>query len=205
MRSSVLARRAKNVNGRGGFTLIEIIIVVVIIGMLVGLFYPSIFSNKNKAVISATVGNDVKLLSGAITEWRNTSSDSDGTYKNITTAEIAAYLPSSMTYDSGNDVIKSSGLDGGITYQIISDKINNEGDSFKIFADFTQAKQNNNFDDRATRYAEKTFISKWIKISTANQTTGDENATALGKANDVFTTDGGNDKDGKVGVRNAAL
>jgi len=201
MSISSTSSKSINKNFKKGFTLIEIIIVVVIIGILVSLFYPSIMSNKDKAIINSTVGNDVKLLSGAITEWKTTSPDSNGSYSSLTTDKIVPYLPSSMTYDGTS--IHSSGLNGGIAYQIESDKINTNGDSFKVYSDFTAAITNNNYDDRIKTYAETVAMDKWKKLSTdktAGDTTVVGDATAIGSANDVFTT-GGTTKDGKSGTR----
>lgn len=186
-----------------GFTLIEIIIVVVIIGILVGLFYPSIMSNKNKAVISSTVGNDVKLISGAIAEWKNTSPNSNGSYSAITTSEISTFLPSTMEYDSTNDLIKSSGLSGGVSYKVLSDKISTSGDSFKVYMDFTTAVNNNNYDDRTKTYAEKVAMDKWKKLSTdktSGDTTEQDAADGLGDPDAAFST-GGTAIDGKAGTR----
>ena len=191
--------RSVRKNFKKGFTLIEIIIVVVIIGILVSLFYPSIMSNKDKAIINSTVGNDVKLLSGAITEWKTTSPDSNGTYSSLTTAEIAPYLPSGMTYSGG--AIHSSGLDGGIAYQILSSKINNNGDSFKVYMDFTKAINNNNYSSRIKTYAETVAMDKWKNLSTdKTDTTTVSDAKALGDANAGFTT-GGTTTDGKCGTK----
>ena len=193
--------RSVRKNFKKGFTLIEIIIVVVIIGILVSLFYPSIMSNKDKAIINSTVGNDVKLLSGAITEWKTTSPDSNGTYSAITTKKVATYLPSGMNYDTATDTIQSSGLNGGIAYQIISDKINTNGDSFKVYADFTAAITNNNYDDRIKTYAETVAMDKWKKLSTdKTDTTTVGNADGLDAANADFST-GGTTTDGKSGTR----
>ena len=194
----------REVGKRKGFTLVELIFVIIIIAVLVSLFYPTIIANKDKATISATVGNDAKLISAAITQWKGSSSNSDGSYANINTADIAIYLPNTMKYVSSGNYIESSGLNGGIHYQVLSDKINSNGDSFKVFEDFSSAIAQKHYNDRLIKYAEKVGMDAFHNLSTNKATAGaapEENtATALGSANADFTT-GGTDTDGLDGVR----
>jgi len=191
---------------RGGFTLVELIFVIVIIAILVSLFYPVIMSNKEKANINAVVGNDAKLISGAITQWKSQSSQSKGNYNGISDAAIAIYLPNTMSYSGG--YIHSSGLNGGIAYQVASDKITNDGDSIKIYVDFTKAINDSKFNPRIIQYAEKAAMDAFYNIATnkseSSKPTEDAAAKGLGNANSGFT-DGGSTTDGKAGTRKIAF
>lgn len=186
-------------NLRNGFTMLEIIFVVIAIGILVGLFFPNIITSKNKTEISSTIANDAKLIVQAVTEWKGTSSDSDGSYSNLDTEDLVPYLPNTMIWDNTN--IKSSGLNSGIKYQVISDITITNGDSFKILINFTDTINSKNLDDRIILYAETNAMDTLKSISTdKTNATNISDATAIGSANDVFTT-GGTTKDGICGVR----
>jgi len=186
-----------------GFTMMEIIFVLIVLGVLVALVFPTVIGGKNKATIGATVTNDMKLIGQALTEWRGNSANSNGTYSNLTTSEIVAYLPSSMTYDNATDTIKSSGLNGGISYQVISDNINSDGDSVKIYVDFSKVINDQSLDERTISYGETDAMNKIVSIATDKTTARNgmaSDATALGNANADFDR-GGNDTDGYCGVR----
>jgi len=181
-----------------GFSLLEIIFVVILIAGLLLLFFPNIIFSSSKADIGSVVTNDAKMITQAVTEWRGSSSNSDGTYSNLTTAEIVPYLPTTMKYVDGK--IRSTGLNGGIGYQVSSDRISSDGDSFKILINFAQAISNKNYDDRTITYGETnagdTFKRLSIDSAAAVKST---DATALGAANAAFTV-GGTTTDGLVGV-----
>ncbi len=189
---------------KNGFTLLELIFAIVVVAIIISLIYPTIIANKNKAVISSTVGNDAKLISQAVTQWKGSSSNSNGSYSNLTTAAIAIYLPNTMKYNSSGGYIESSGLNGGIHYQVISDKINSNGDSFKVFENFAPAIAQNHWNNRLISYAEKVGMDAFHNLSTNKATAGaapeEGTATALGSANADFKT-GGTDTDGEDGVR----
>jgi len=190
---------------RKGFTLMELIFVVITIALLVGLFFPSIIANKDKTQIHSVATNDAKLIASGITEWKGASSESDGTYANLDTGKLSAYLPSTMEYDG--TWIHSTGLNGGIHYQVLSDKINSDGDSFKVYVDLSTIKDAQNFDDRMVTYAEKTLSDGFRAIAinkntgtAANDATVETDAKGLGSANADFDT-GGTAVDGLTGTR----
>jgi prepilin-type N-terminal cleavage/methylation domain-containing protein len=185
-----------------GFTLLEIIFAVILIGVLLVLFFPNIISNANKGDIKSTLTNDAKMITQAVTEWRGSSANSNGTYSALTTAEIVPYLPTTMvsTGTGASTIIKSTGLKSGISYQVISDSISTNGDSFKILINFSQAIANKNYDQRTITYAETTAVNTFKNMSidptAAQETTA---ATAIGAANAAFTV-GGPNTDGICGV-----
>ncbi len=183
---------------RGAFTLIEIIIVIVLIAILVALFYPSITQNKNKSELSAVLNNDAKMIAGALTQWK---ADNQGNWSAVTTGAISIYLPKEMKYTGG--YITSTGLHNGIHYQVLSDKINSNGDSFKIYIDFSAATAENKYGARIIQFGEKKAMTIFKHLAGANSslTTEKSNARGLGSANADFKT-GGNSSDSKCGVRN---
>lgn len=183
-----------------GMTLFEMVMVMLVAAVILYLIYPTIMFNYNKTVINSAITNDIKMISQAVNEWRNTDGDSDGTYRNVTTSEVIPYLPTQMSYDAGTNSIKSSGLKGGISYQLISDVISTNGDSIKILVNFTEAITTKNYDTRTITYAETSALNT-LKGVSSDQSTSTTNplATALGAANAAFTS-GGTQTDGLCGV-----
>ena len=183
-----------------GMTLFEIVMVMLALAVVLYLLYPSIMFAYNKSLINSAITNDVKMISQAVNEWKNTDSDSDGTYRNVTTSEVVPYLPTQMNFDAGTNSIKSSGLKGGISYQFASDVISSNGDSIKILVNFTEAITSKNYDTRTITYAETTALNT-LKGVSSDQSTSTTNplATALGAANAVLTS-GGTQTDGLCGI-----
>lgn len=193
-------RKKTQCSKKKAMTLFEIVMVMLAIAVVLYLLYPSIMFNFNKAIISNTLTNDAKMISQAVNEWKTTDTNSDGTFKNITTSGIVAYLPSQMTYDAVGDVIKSSGLKGGVSYKIISDVISTNGDSIKVLMNFTEAITTKNYDLRTITYSETSALNTFKGTSSDQSTsTTNTNATALGAANAAFTS-GGTATDGICGV-----
>lgn len=192
--------KKNNPNMKGGFSLLEIALAVMLMGLIIILVFPTIIFNSNKGNINSVVTNDAKMIAQAVTEWRSSSSDSDGTYTNMTTDKIVPYLPTKMEWDSTNQAVKSTGLNGGVKYQVLSDKIVSDGDSFKILINFTEVVASKNFDDRTVTYAETSANDTFKKLSTdPTSASAESGATAIGAAN-VAMTAGGTTTDGICGV-----
>lgn len=200
-----------------GFTMIELIFVVIIIAVIAGVTVPKIMNNSSKTEISGVLGSDTESIYQAMNEWRSSSSISDGTFSNITSAGLGSYLPNSMvlvdpdgTPNNGDEYISSSGFNGSIHYRIISDTAVSAGDSIKLFVDMSAAKNNQNWGNSLVQYAENKLVGLMVKYSsnptvsgnTANISAGIA-ATALGGANAALTG-GGNTSDGLVGLRKIA-
>jgi len=190
---------------RKGFTLMEVIFVVIIIAMIASFTIPKILSNSDKTQIASVLGSDVKSLYQAASEWKRSSTDSDGTWSNLDNAKLEAYLPANMSYDSTNNYIVSSGFSGSIHYKVLSDKISNDGDSFKVLIDMSKAKDNSKWNDNVVKYAETKANNLIAKIANnTNSVVKSKDAKDIGNANDDFTT-GGTDTDAISGVRQIAF
>jgi prepilin-type N-terminal cleavage/methylation domain-containing protein len=191
---------------RKGFTLIEIIFAIVVVAVLAALTIPRYIAEQRNAQISSVVQSDLKTINDAAITWREQSSDSDKTFSNINTSALCSYLPSSMAcdgtwiYSSG---YKGSGGKGLIKYKILSDKLNNDGDSYKIFMDATDLANAQKWGDRPKLKIEQTFMDIAVNISNdkENTKTGKDNtASDIGDPNAAFT-DGGAVSDAMAGVR----
>lgn len=193
-----------------GLTLPEILFAVLVITVIMSLLLPNIINSKDRAIISSTVTNDAKLLAQAFTEWKGNSSYSNGTYANIETGMLTSFLPETMSVDDGgtpndfsDDIIKSSGLNGGISYQVFSDEITTSGDSLKIIANGQVARDSQNWSERVSDSFEDTVANAFIGLSIDknNAKLGKTSlATALGSANASFTL-GGVSGDTTIGIR----
>lgn len=198
--------KGKAKNMKGGFSLLEIIFAVILVGIVASLTIPNLISGKDKTEISSVLGSDMKNLAEAVTEWKGTdTANSDGTYSAVTNALLEPYLPPSLRLDGG-DIVSTginAGTNKGIKYTILSDTTGggSTGDSFKIYVDFSDIISAKNLDDRVVQYAEKTAMNSISKISTNVAGTIQEgDATAIGAANATLTV-GGDSTDGLCGVR----
>ena len=182
---------------KSGFTMMELIFVIVIIAGLMAMFIPKITSNADKAEVSSVLSSDIKSILSKATEWKKMDSDSKGTFEGITTAKLAPYLPDNMSYDESGDYIKSSGYGGQVHYKIASDKINKEGDSVKVFVDASVIGGS----ARVRKSAEVTGMNILVKYSSNHaEATKGKTAKAVNIKDGAFDTTNGTVDDGKFGV-----
>jgi prepilin-type N-terminal cleavage/methylation domain-containing protein len=75
--------------GRTGFTLVEIMIVVTIIGMLAAVAIPAFTKARGKAQTNACI-NNLRLLNGAKDQWAIENFKSD--FDRVTVLDVAPYI-----------------------------------------------------------------------------------------------------------------
>jgi len=195
---------------RGGFTMLELVFVLIVIAVLTAIFMPKIISQSDKNQISAVLSSDIDSLYNAIAEWRKTSTESDGSFSNLTTAKLEPYLPYTMklkdpdgTPDNGDEYITSSELGGNIHYQVASYKITKNGDSFKVYIDASAARSSNSWTTDVVKYTETKGMNILVRHNTNKDSTTytkQAKATAIGSANSSLGTNGGTNNDAKFGV-----
>ena len=162
MRQNVLKKR-------GGFTLVEIILAIVVVAVIMGIVIPKVMSNSDKAQIKQVISSDVRSIIQAAADWKRTSADASGTYANITADKLDSRLPSNMSKNSSNQ-ITSSGFNGGCVYGLAKSKINQDGDSFILAMDCTSAKNALNWSAKLQAYATEAFKDTVKSLGGSNVT-----------------------------------
>ena len=90
---------------QGGFTLVEIMIVVAIIGMLASIAIPNFVKARTTAQMNACISN-LRQIDGAIQQWALDTKQGDTA--NVTAAEILPYLKNAVTCPSGGKTFADS-------------------------------------------------------------------------------------------------
>jgi len=90
---------------QGGFTLVEIMIVVAIIGLLASIAVPNFVKARTTAQLNACISN-LRQIDGAIQQWALDTKQGDTA--SVTPADILPYLKNSVTCPSGGKTFADS-------------------------------------------------------------------------------------------------
>lgn len=91
--------------GRGGFTLVEIMIVVAIIGLLATIAIPNFSKARGSAQKNACISN-LRQIDGAIEQWALDLRKDEGTP--VTFNDIKSYLKNEVVCPSGGTTFEDS-------------------------------------------------------------------------------------------------
>jgi prepilin-type N-terminal cleavage/methylation domain-containing protein len=90
---------------QGGFTLVEIMIVVAIIGLLASIAIPNFVKARTTAQMNACISN-LRQIDGAIQQWALDTKQGDTA--TVTAAEILPYMKNSVVCPSGGKTFADS-------------------------------------------------------------------------------------------------
>ncbi len=90
---------------RGGFTLVEIMIVVAIIGLLASIAIPNFVKARTTAQMNACISN-LRQIDGAIQQWALDTKQGDTA--TVTAADILPYLKNAVVCPSGGKTFADS-------------------------------------------------------------------------------------------------
>ena len=90
---------------QGGFTLVEIMIVVAIIGLLASIAIPNFVKARTTAQMNACISN-LRQIDGAIQQWATETKQGDTA--TVTAADILPYLKNSVVCPSGGKTFADS-------------------------------------------------------------------------------------------------
>ena len=95
----------KRTSRQGGFTLVEIMIVVAIIGLLASIAIPNFVKARTTAQMNACISN-LRQIDGAIQQWALETKQGDTA--TVTAADILPYLKNSVVCPSGGKTFADS-------------------------------------------------------------------------------------------------
>ena len=107
----LLKLRQRMASEESGFTLVELLVVMLIIGLLAAIAIPAFFNQRNKAYDA----NAKEQARTAETAMETYATDNGGTYQNVTPAKLAAIENSIQT--AGTSAYLSAAASQGATFK----------------------------------------------------------------------------------------
>ena len=113
-----MTKKHERTGMRKGFTIIEIVIVIAIIGAMMAIFGNKLFGFFEKADMQTTLNTDADMIFTAATNYKNSSPLADNTYKGITAEQLSKYVSDKMIFNDTTKELESLGLNGGCSYSL---------------------------------------------------------------------------------------
>ena len=176
---------------KSGFTILELVIVLIILSIVTGIAYQVITSQKSKAVATFAITTDLNEIQQAIQEIVLDDNS-------ITNENISIYTSTNILYDETLQSLVSKS--NGCHYYIEYDTVVKPNDAYKILLNCK-----NLFNQDENKIIEIKFASTVNKISKDKKIVIiDKKATSIGQSNASFTSSG-TTGDGIVGARKMKL
>jgi prepilin-type N-terminal cleavage/methylation domain-containing protein len=164
-----------------GFTIIEIVIVIAIIGAMMAIFGNKLFGFFEKADMQTTLNTDADMLFTAATNYKNSSPLADNTYQSITAEQLSKYVSDKMKFNTTTKELESLGLNGGCSYSLAQTP--GDTNSYFLRVDCTDAMKASNWAANSNGRMQDIF-EKAFKERTAGTVKVDQ---------DCVTTEGNED------------
>jgi type IV pilus assembly protein PilA len=122
----MLSRLGRRAQDQSGFTLLELLLVALVIGILAAIGLPSLIAQTGKAVDAQAKS----LAHTAETAAETLATDSDGSYEKVTPVELNRVEPSIRIAASTSQAYLSTATGGRAEYTLTAKSTN--GDEYKL-------------------------------------------------------------------------